>query len=181
MISIRSKVVYKIDRGDDSSTHFDFPDVNIFRVNEQNVERITDFRDEKYVGKFKDFLSQGHIGVYAAMDENVVGHAWSYISDKPSKRMYFPVNSKETAIFYCRVTPDYRGKSIYPAMLKTLQPILFQSSDINRIYIDTDADNYASQRGIEKSGFVKLGNGYYVSIVGHHFRLIEQFERRNVV
>jgi RimJ/RimL family protein N-acetyltransferase len=178
MFQLRSKVVYKLDRGEESSTQFNFPDVNIFRVNNQNVEAITDFLDEKYIKIFKDFLSQGHIGVYAAMDENIVGHAWSYITGRPSKRMYFPVNPTETLIFYCRVAPNYRGKSIYPAMLKRLQSILFQSTDINRIYIDTDVDNYASQRGIEKAGFVKLGNGYYVSIVGKHFRLFEQFERR---
>lgn len=78
---------------------------------------------------------------------------------------YFLKNKLEkdaAYIHYCYVNENYRGKSVYPTMLKELLEYGFEEKQISKVYIDTDKRNMASQRGILKVGFQKWANCYEI-------------------
>jgi RimJ/RimL family protein N-acetyltransferase len=55
----------------------------------------------------------------------------------------------------CWTHPDTRGKGIYPFALRQVLQAL-RDRGIDRVLIETDVENIASRRGIEKAGFRQL-------------------------
>lgn len=69
---------------------------------------------------------------------------------------HFVTHGKLTAIGYA-LLPDERGKGYGSEAVKILVDYLFLSKDISRIQAETHPKNVASQRVLEKAGFVKEG------------------------
>src|SRR5258708_16362759 len=58
-------------------------------------------------------------------------------------------------IYNCTTAPSYRGRSLYPSVLRTIaQDIRRQGGDI--AWIDIEATNQASLRGAYKAGFIDV-------------------------
>jgi len=134
-----------------------------------NIEGVIKFRDWKYVKTFKRFLELGHYGIYAFVDSKAVAHLWSIICRTVHCRIngYMDIYQNEAFIHFCYVKEKYRGKNIYPTMLKILCQKLFSDFKIKRIWIDTETYNIASFKGIEKVGFKPYGKGFYFQFCGH--------------
>ncbi|NQT04254.1 MAG: GNAT family N-acetyltransferase [Planctomycetes bacterium] len=137
--------------------------ISIEDITYANVHRVTDFRDQARVASFHGFLDQVQIGVYAILDSKVVGHAWAIICrDKRIKANgYFRLCSGEALIHYCNVKPSCRGCGIYQVMLFNLCNRLFNEERLDKVYIDTEVDNNAALRGMQKVGFRPLGQYMY--------------------
>jgi RimJ/RimL family protein N-acetyltransferase len=58
----------------------------------------------------------------------------------------------EAYIWDCGTPPAYRGQRLYPALLSSIITGL-RAMGLRRVWIGADADNVASQRGMELAGF----------------------------
>jgi len=89
--------------------------------------------------------------VFVANGEDLV-HT-SYVIPKCSK---FPFLGKwDYEIGPCFTSPKYRGKGIYPAVLRYICRNFGTEKSV--FYMIVDESNQPSIRGIEKAGFVKCG------------------------
>ncbi len=177
-VSADTKRVYATSERLDNAS-FDHPDVDVEPVTEATVDGIADFRDESYIETFEDFLDRGDIGVLAVENEGVVGHAWAIVArdGENTAKGYFSIRENTALIHYCRVKESERGRGIYPSMLVDLTAELIGSEGLDRVFIETDTSNTASQHGIEKAGFSDLGRGQYISLLGRTVITREGFER----
>lgn len=148
-----------------SSAH---KDLRVVLVTKENVGEVTSFRDEKMSHSFASYLAKGEIGVYAIIDDAVVGHAWVNVSRFKTRVVngYALCGPGDALIHHCNVDPRFRGRGIYPFMLNALVSILKASASANRILVDTNVRNHSSIRGIEKGGFDRLGQGWYLQFAG---------------
>lgn len=109
--------------------------------------------------KFKYYLNKG-CKIYLAMhNKKIVGH---YIISKISEyKPYLNINNplfkgdNEYYIFYCRTFDEYQKSGIFSYMLTQICKNYIKTNE--KIFISTDILNIASQKGIEKAGFKKLG------------------------
>lgn len=175
IVKIRRQKIFFIDNPNDISTILLNANIRLTNISYDNVEHIKDFRSDKHITTFSKFLEDGQYGIYAWIDSKVVGHAWAKVCTKDSDKVngYMDIFRDEALIHFCRVSENYRGKNIFPAMLETLCLRLFSEAKIWRVLIDTEVDNTASLRGINKVGFKPLGKGTYVQFRG---RLIHKSE-----
>ena len=143
--------------------------ITITEITPENVNYVQTFRNAETARVFFQFLNEDQLGVYAWLDSRVVGHAWAKVCRNTQYRAngYLDICQNEALIHYCYVDENHRGKNIYPAMLIALCENLHFSRGVARILIDTEVDNIASIRGIQKAGFTLLGTGTYVQFVGH--------------
>ena len=142
--------------------------VSFLDVTYDNVDRITQFRAEKYATVFRGFLDAGQLGLYAEVDSRVVGHAWAIVCRKRTclGNGYLRLRSREAMIHFCRVEGRYRGQSIYPAMLAGMCNRLFERQGASRIFIDTEVDNMPALRAIKKVGPKPIGAKLYFQFRG---------------
>lgn len=88
---------------------------------------------------------------YVSYDKQIV-----HISYVLSKCYKFPfMKSCDYEIGPCYTSPSQRGKGIYPAIISRIKNDLVKNGSA---YMIVRADNYASIRGIEKSGFSRIGS-----------------------
>ena len=74
------------------------------------------------------------------------------------------MNKRDLEIGPCNTYAEYRGKNIYPFVLSEITKAI--GSDDREFYIMTYANNIASQKGIIKAGFKKVGEGNKHNILG---------------
>ncbi|HUT35659.1 MAG TPA: GNAT family N-acetyltransferase [Planctomycetota bacterium] len=143
-------------------------DIAMVFVTEENVDRVTDFRDETVAAAFRGFLREGQLGVYAVAGGRVVGHAWALVCARERCRAngYLALRQGEACIHFCQVREERRGRNVYPAMLVALCGRLFQEAKVRRVIIDAALDNTASLRGIRKVGFRPTERRLYVQLAG---------------
>ena len=155
----RRQRVFVLTMSGELSCHSAKIPISIQNITPDNVERVTDFRDRDKERVFRRFLNEGQVGIYAISDSKVVGHAWAVICHKKRNMAngYFELQKGEVLIHFCNVKESCRGQGIYPAMLVALCKRLFGEIGSNKIFIDTEVDNIASVRGIQKAGFRPLG------------------------
>jgi RimJ/RimL family protein N-acetyltransferase len=165
----RQRVFYLCDPDDIVAVNAKAAIIDITEVTLDNIDRVADFRSERYVGTFRRLLEGGQYGVYAWRDLKVVGHAWAKVCRGCHCRVngYMDIRQNEALIHFCSVSQDQRGRNIYPAMLGALCQRLFTEASVSRVFIDTDINNQASLRGIGKVGFRPLGTGLYILLLGH--------------
>ena len=117
---------------------------------------------EFFRNKFKEFLSNEDVGVFAWHNGVVIGHLWAIICTKENCRVnvYFPLKKNDALFHYGNVKPEYRGNNILAAMISEITRYLF-SNQVSRIYGDPEIDNIASQKSFEKMGYIKGGKMKY--------------------
>ena len=177
-LKVRRQKIYFIDDINELRDIYLNDDVRFSDITFDNVEHIKDFRSEKLITTFSEFLEDGQYGIYACMDSKVVGHAWAKVCTTQNTKVngYINIFQNEALIHFCNVCEKHRGQNIYPAMLKILCQRLFSEAKILRVLIDTEMDNKSSLRGIRKVGFKSLGIGVYVQLLG---RLIYKHDNLN--
>jgi hypothetical protein len=131
-----------------------------------NVTHVEDFRNREFSILFRSFLKDGQIGLYAWINNSVVGHAWAIIcrGSHYCANGYMDIYNTEAFIYFCNVSEKYRGLNIYPTMLSIICHKLFSQGKVSRIIIDTEYNNSTSQHGIAKVGFKLGGRGTYIQI-----------------
>ena len=66
-------------------------------------------------------------------------------------------NTDEAEITCCETLPGFRGRGIYGYAISNLLQ-LAKDQGVRRVFMKTDADNKASQSGIEKAGLQRVGS-----------------------
>ena len=119
--------------------------------------------------KFSYFLKHG-VTVYLAIhNADIAGYYLVTNLNKFKPYLYnshklFQTSKNRYYIFHCHTFKEYRGNSIYPYMLAVISKEIFNKNRESVIYISTSLNNIASQRGIEKAGFKKLGIIKYLQL-----------------
>jgi hypothetical protein len=151
-------------------------DINVSKITLDNVIDGASMRTKSHIQKFECMIHDGQIGLYGYdVNGNVVCHVWAipYINSALVKG-YFKLSDKTALIHYCRVIEEMRGRGVYRYMLLKLYQELF-SNETEKIYIDTEIDNFAAQKAITATGALYLFNLFTLSFRG---RLLFSKEKR---
>ncbi len=95
---------------------------------------------------------------YAGLVEGEIAtYGWVTLDEEPIGELGLSIRMKagEAYIWDCVTLPAYRGQHLYPALLAYMLAEL-SARGLRRIWIGTDADNVASQKGIAIAGFQAL-------------------------
>ncbi|WP_104176984.1 GNAT family N-acetyltransferase [Cryobacterium sp. Y50] len=140
--------------------------VEVFPIARENVSRVLDFRSAQQVSVFENYLDEGRTGVFGAVGERVVGHAWASSRSDTTATLsrYFRLRPGDTLIHHCHVDESARGQGVYGAMLRALVEKMLADSRVRRIFIDTERSNVPSIRGIEKAGFSFVEEATYIRV-----------------
>ena len=139
-------------------------DIEFLPITAENAHFVKELRGEIYEGQFLDQIKMGDVGLYATVLGKPVGYGWAKRCG--SDDYFFKIG--QGAGYYCRffVHPDMRGKRIYPALLTEL---ISRTPDVKRLYIARERGNEASERGLMKLGFSRVGEFGFVRGFKHTF------------
>jgi RimJ/RimL family protein N-acetyltransferase len=91
------------------------------------------------------------------LEDQVAHVAWTTTGDKVGK-YFFPLSPDSVLISHCVTLPEYRGMGLFPATLLQVASTL-ANRGFKCFYIDCQAWNFPSRRGIELAGFRLIGLG----------------------
>ena len=101
---------------------------------------------------------------FVAKDADGVQHiSWIYYHNNRNRLLRLGI--KEAEIKFCLTLPGSRGQGIYPKVLREIL-IFLRENGMSWAYICVYPDNYPSVRGIEKAGFMKIGEVRLKKIFG---------------
>ena len=111
--------------------------------------------------KFKYFIDKGCI-IYLAIHNNndIVGYY--IISRLCEYKPYLYLNNplfegdNKYYIFFCHTFYEFENNGIYSYILTQICNDVIRDTD-TEVFISSDAENIASQKGIEKAGFKRVG------------------------
>ena len=117
-------------------------------VGSEMLLALTESRGTELIREFhRLFDIDGQLWIGLCGDE-VGGMCWS--RSGLSRSDYFvPLSTDDANILSCFVFPKFRGRGIYPTMLKHIASTLEDENGIQRVFIDCKSWNYPSIRGIE--------------------------------
>lgn len=138
-----------------------------FTIHEKNIWRSLLFEDEnptihEAISRlYFAMITLGRAKIVCVSDkENKVIHT-SYLIPKCYKFKFLGINDFE--IGPCKTAERYRGKGIYPSVLKY---IISRNERISsEFYMIVDEKNVPSRRGCEKAGFDIIGSAKRNSII----------------
>ncbi len=96
-------------------------------------------------------MCKGNVNIFYVLDDNEDLMHTSYLLPKCYKFPY--MKEGEYCIGPCLTYPQYRGKGIYPQVLK----YILQYVNYSTVYMVVDEKNIASIKGIEKAGLTHCG------------------------
>jgi GNAT superfamily N-acetyltransferase len=104
------------------------------------------------------FLAARHLAgdaAWGAFFEGRIAHvAWVFTGQMDAQRRgvrLVRLNRDEAEITHCFTLPEFRGKGIYPFLIRSLFSRV-GSAGVRRVFMITTVDNAASQHGIRAAG-----------------------------
>ena len=105
--------------------------------------------------EFQCHIFDGVKDFFVARDADGVQHiSWIYFCNHRNR--FLSLGEREAEIKFCLTLPAFRGRGIYPQVLLSIQDYL-RSIGMERIFMCVHRDNNPSIRGIEKAGFIRVG------------------------
>lgn len=158
--------IFYLDRLEDLQFMKSVSGLSFLRITKDNVGKVTDFQAEGVIKTFKVFLNRGEYGIFAFLNDKVIGHVWGMYAGKNDFKasQYMTLNEGEALTHFSNVDPAFRGKNIYPAMMAEISKQLFEVFKPKRILGDIEIDNLPAIKGIIKSGYKHLGYVSYCTI-----------------
>lgn len=158
--------------------------------NLQNSQNITieSKTDEKQIGKdelncliehigkeiiltqLKERFAKGAVLWIIKFNGNLSGYVWSIGKSSTLNPYYFPLCDNDVFLFDGSVLPPYRGKNIYPQLLKNALYGVKQMG-FSRAICDAYVWNIAVQKSFSKVGLKKFGIVRKYRLFGHDFIL----------
>lgn len=157
--TFRSAIVmlYRAPAG--ASSPCDSPRLRIETVDDARVDDALAMDGPARVEQFRRFLAAGERGYYAYAGDCVAHRSWVRIGPADVSTWHdharLGLRDGQAYVHYCETAPGMRGQGVFPAVLRTIRQDLGRAG-LRDVYIATTADNRASQRGIEKAGFVEV-------------------------
>jgi RimJ/RimL family protein N-acetyltransferase len=110
-------------------------------------------------------LDQCYMGF---VDDEIAHIAWIYYPHEAKRHptRFRRLRSDEVAIANCVTLPAFRGRGVYPAVLRQLLARL-QSEGYRHCYMYIDAGNEPSRRGVMKVGLAPVGRSWRVRFFFH--------------
>ena len=81
------------------------------------------------------------------------------------------IKNKEYYISHCETDEEYRGNGLYPLAINSLAREAISKYLAERIFVVTDYNNFASQKGIMKAGLVYSGIETRLALLGTRISL----------
>jgi GNAT superfamily N-acetyltransferase len=108
-------------------------------------------------------LSTSHRPFLAWLDETPVAYGWSASGRAQFGRppISFAVPPGHRYLMDFATLPAWRGRGIYPRLLQAI--LARESADAGQFWILHQRDNRASARGIEKAGFVRVAEIWFLA------------------
>jgi RimJ/RimL family protein N-acetyltransferase len=106
---------------------------------------------------------------YLAFWQGAIVHiAWVYYPDQLKKHPtpFRILRPDEAAIANCVTIDEFRGKGVYPTVVRVLLENL-KKQGYRRCYMYIEVDNIASQRGVSKLGFRPVGRSWRLRLFFH--------------
>jgi len=131
--------------------------IDLERARKRMEQVPWEFKCDLYDG-VKDFF------IFKDTESGFIGHiSWLYYSKDPNRTLRLGI--KECEVMFCLTPPEYRGKGLYPSALQAIQRYL-KGHGYEKCFICVDDDNLPSIRGIEKSGFHRVGRARLLKMFG---------------
>lgn len=101
----------------------------------------------------------GRYPYLAEADGKIVSYGWVALSAEPigDLGLSFQLRYDDAYIYDCATRPEYRGRRLYPALLRLMVAELRRSGR-RYAWIGTAPGNVASQHGITRAGFTKVAD-----------------------
>jgi len=96
-------------------------------------------------------------------DGTAAGACWSHRYGRETSDFFVPLRETDVRILFCFVFPAFRGRGIYPKMIRTMADTLLAEGAAS-IYIDCRSWNHASIRGIRKAEFYPFAEAWELAI-----------------
>lgn len=154
MTSVRL-VRYRVFEWVGESVDVDDVGIDFEVITPDNADRVTIFRSPDVARRFASMAISGHLGLFALLEGRVVGHAWAQPASDRSQLVngYFDLRPGEALIHFCGVDPAFRGRRIFGRLLVELAKRLQDYPLATHVFVDAEASNSASLKGISTSGF----------------------------
>lgn len=115
------------------------------------VSMLSAFREASAVAGLAEITRSNGFCMAAMYEGAPVGHAACLLPESD----YYGFHIRNSGyIYYCHVVEAFRGREIYPRMLAQIMQEAHRRTQIDTFSVSVDLDNTASQRGIEKVGFM---------------------------
>ena len=104
-------------------------------------------------------LQDGYVGLLCVADGGWCAYAWMRRPNRPGPP-HLPRNARRPAAYwitYCRTRPSFRKRGLFQAALRQLVAVAAAENEEADVYVDADANNEMSHRGIVASGFAAVG------------------------
>ena len=104
-------------------------------------------------------LQDGYFGLLCVADGGWCAYAWMRRPNRPGPP-HLPRNARRPAAYwitYCRTRPSFRKRGLFQAALRQLVAVAAAENEEADVYVDADANNEMSHRGIVASGFAAVG------------------------
>lgn len=116
------------------------------------------------------------IDFFIYLENGAIGHiSWLYYKKDPNRLLR--LGDEDCEIKFCLTLPTFRGKGFYPAVLQTIQCYL-SNEGYQRCFICVNENNISSIRGIEKAGFLVVGQINFRKFFG--FQLSQKYDTRSI-
>jgi ribosomal protein S18 acetylase RimI-like enzyme len=79
--------------------------------------------------------------------------------------LHFELASDDAYIWDCGTLPAYRGRGLYPALLRHIA-LQLHTEGLHRVWIGADTENVASQKGFMRSGFSPIADVFLAPAPG---------------
>lgn len=115
--------------------------------------------------RIREPAKEGYIAFYG---EQVAGYGWItreefYIDEL---NYAYPLMEDEFFIYDCFISPQFRGRGIYPAMLQAILRDYYLYKACRRACIGVASANRGSRRGVSKAGFREFNRITYCRWLG---------------
>lgn len=131
-----------------------------------SLDRLAELRkhSEYNLWEFSCDIYDGVKDFFVYEDEGRVAHiSWIYFNNSPNRIIRLKGNEAE--IKYCYTLREFRGRSIYPQVLRTIQGYL-KGKNCKRVFISVKSDNLPSIRGIRKANFTYCAKMHLIKFMG---------------
>jgi len=138
---------------------------HLFDVDSETLQAFAEARGMKLIREFERLFRIGAQLWIGFCSKEAAGICWSR-SGLTRSDYFVPLETDDANILSCFVFPQFRGRGIYPTMLKHIASTLKDHNGIRRVFIDCKSWNYPSIRGIEKAGFHIIGRAVCIALFG---------------
>lgn len=126
--------------------------------------------------EFQCYRYDGVRDFFIAQNRDGIQHiSWVYYEESPNRILR--LGTQEAEIKYSLTLPPFRGRGVYPRVLKNIVRFLGQRG-FNRAFICVREDNQPSIRAIEKAGFKSVGRVHLRKMMG--VQVSKRFDTKEV-